>query len=320
VLPAETLTLLDPQPGETALDCTAGLGGHAIEIARRLGAEGTLVLNDLDAANLTQAEANVRAALGGDCPQIVCLHGAFDEAPAALSDRGTHADVVLADLGFASVQVDDPARGLSFRDDGPLDMRLNPDAGPTAADLVAELEEAELADVLYEFGEERLSRRIARKVVAAREQGPITSTHQLADIVRSAYPPQRHARGKGRQRGSRIDPATRTFQALRIAVNDELGCLGRLLGAIRREAQGLASDRDGSPGRSGGWLGRGARVAVIAFHSLEDRPVKHAFRELAAEGLAEALTRKPARPTDDEVASNPRSRSARLRAIRLGSS
>jgi len=216
--------------------------------------------------------------------------------------------------------VDDPARGLSFRDDGPLDMRLNPDAGPTAADLVAELEEAELADVLYEFGEERLSRRIARKVVAAREQGPITSTHQLADIVRSAYPPQRHARGKGRQRGSRIDPATRTFQALRIAVNDELGCLGRLLGAIRREAQGLASDRDGSPGRSGGWLGRGARVAVIAFHSLEDRPVKHAFRELAAEGLAEALTRKPARPTDDEVASNPRSRSARLRAIRLGSS
>lgn len=308
MLPAECLELLTPSAGETILDCTAGLGGHATILAREVGVKGTLILNDLDPGNLASAEENVRDVLGDACPEVVTIHGPFDRARLRLAERGLAADCVLADLGFASVQVDDPDRGLSFKNDGPLDMRLDPTSGPTAADLVAELNAQDLADVLYQFGEERLSRRIARKVVEERASGPITTTSQLAEIVRSAVP---KPRGK-----VRIDPATRTFQALRIAVNDEIGCLERLLGAVRREAERHCAGTESEAG--GGWLRDGARVAVIAFHSLEDRPVKLAFREMASEGIATALTKKPVRPTENEVAANPRSRSARLRAVRLG--
>lgn len=297
VLERAVIDVLRPEAGQTYVDCTAGLGGHASGVAGRLGPGGRVVLCDLDAGNLERAAARVR----GACPEveIVSVHGSFAALPRRLGDLGIVADLVLADLGFASTQVDDPARGLSFRADGPLDMRLDRSDGPTAAALVNELDEAELADLIWRYGEERHSRRIARKVVAARAESPIETTQRLAEVVRSACPPRRGPGG--------IDPATRTFQALRIAVNDEIGSLEALLAWIGRGARAGGT----------GWLGRGARIAVIAFHSLEDRPVKHAFAELAREGLAERLTRKPVMAGAEEVERNPRSRSAKLRAVRL---
>lgn len=291
VLPAEVLELLAPEPGQTMLDCTAGLGGHAAAVAERLGDTGTVVLNDLDPANLARATARLEQT----GVRVIAVRGPFDDAPAELERRGIRADMVLADLGFASTQVDDPRRGLSFQNEGPLDMRLDPEHGATAADLVADLAESDLADVIYRYGEERLSRRIARRIVEARTTEPIETTTQLAAIVRRAVPRPKSGR-------HRIDPATRTFQALRIAVNDEIGCLERLLAAMR-------------PGAA--WLAGGARLGVIAFHSLEDRPVKQAFRQLADDGHAERLTRKPIVAGDLEREANPRARSAKLRGIRL---
>ncbi|RMH28809.1 MAG: 16S rRNA (cytosine(1402)-N(4))-methyltransferase RsmH [Planctomycetota bacterium] len=300
VLLDEALALLAPGAGETAVDATVGLGGHAERIAARIGPTGRIVINDLDPSNLRAAEARLRALPAP--PTIETIHGNLADLPRRLTDRGLAADLVLADLGFASSQVDDPARGFSFSRDGPLDMRLDPSAPETAADLVARLPEAELADLIRRFGEERRAGRIAAKLVAARADAPILTTGRLAELVRQAVGPRRP--------GERIDPATRTFQALRIAVNDEIGSVERFVGAVGRAAR--------SPGRS--WLAPGARVAVIAFHSLEDRPVKRAFADLARAGLADALTRKPIRPGAGELDRNPRARSARLRAIRLPSS
>ena len=297
VLLEETLDLLAPEPGETALDCTAGRGGHAVEIARRIGPTGMLILNDLDASNLERSEARVR--LLPAPPTVEARHGNFADLPMWMNDRGLGANVVLADLGFSSMQVDDPARGFSFRRQGPLDMRFDPSAAETAAGLLQRATEEEIASILREFGEERRARSIARKLVAARQSEPITTTTRLAELVRQAAGPAR--------RHERIDPATRTFQALRIAINDEIGSLERLLDAIARAARGVGGSR----------LAAGARVGVISFHSLEDRPVKRVFRELVSDGLAEALTRKPLRASEDEQARNPRARSARLRAIRL---
>ncbi|MCA9299419.1 MAG: 16S rRNA (cytosine(1402)-N(4))-methyltransferase RsmH, partial [Phycisphaerales bacterium] len=222
------------------------------------------------------------------------VHANFAQVPWWMADQGLRADMVLADLGFASTQVDDPARGFSFREDGPLDMRLDPTSGVPASDLVNDLDERSLADLLFRFGEERLSRRIARKVVEVREDEPIRTTRHLARIVQAAYPRGSH----------RIHPATRTFQALRIAVNDELGSLDALLERI-------------GPVREGGWLQADARVAIIAFHSLEDRPVKRRFAHLEEQDLAVRLTKKPIRASDEECRHNPRARSARLRAVRL---
>ena len=315
VLLDEVVGLLDPQPGETLLDCTAGLGGHASAIANLVGPAGRVVLVDLDPANLARAEAAVRAALNPEDPAAAHVHAArgnFAAAPRAIRALGFCADMVLADLGFASTQVDDPARGLSFRTDGPLDMRLDPDGPLTAEMLVNHASQQELARILRDFGEERHAVRIARKVVAARAHSPISTTIQLAEIVRSACPPTR-----GPQR---IDPATRTFQALRIAVNDELGRLETLLGAIEREAVRLAGGVHAGQvaTEQAGWLNPRARVAVIAFHSLEDRPVKQATRDLVARDLADALTRKPVVAGEDERERNPRARSAKLRAVHLG--
>lgn len=298
VLLDEVLAALDPRPGETYADCTAGLGGHAAAVAERLGPGGTVVLNDLDPQNLARAGERVRA-VGG--PRVVEVRGNFADLPRAMGERGLRADGVLADLGFASTQVDDPGRGLSFKKDGPLDMRLGPDLPMTAAELVGTLPEGELADLIKRFGEERHARAVARKVVAARQESPIETTRQLAEIVRSAIP---RARGPGPQ----IDGATRTFQALRIAVNDELGSLESWLGAVARAAARPSED---------GWLAPGARVAVIAFHSLEDRPVKRALAGLVERGLAEHVERGVIRAGEDEVAGNPRARSAKLRAVRL---
>lgn len=296
VLIEPVIELLDPQPGRVFVDATAGLGGHAAAIAPRLGPTGTVVLNDLDPGNLSRAQARVLAACEPG-PTVLCVRGNFADLPAWLNNKGLSADLLLADLGFASTQVDDASRGLSFAREGPLDMRLDPDSPTTAADLIARLDERDLADLIYEFGEERASRRIARKIVEARRAAPIATTGQLASIVRRAL-------GGGR---SRIDPATRTFQALRIAVNDELGSLTALLEAIGLAARGES-----------GWLTPGARVGIIAFHSLEDRPVKRAFVALDEAGVATRLTRKIVRAGDDERAANPRSRSARLRVVQIG--
>ncbi len=300
VLLEETVGVLAPAPGETYADCTAGHGGHAVAVARLLGPGGRVVLGDLDPGNLEYSAARIREA----GVEVVGVRGSFVELPRAIEARGIRADMVLADLGFASPQVDDPARGLSFRNEGPLDMRLDPGGPVTAGELVNTMPEAELADLIWRWGEERHSRRIARKVVAARADAPIETTTRLAEIVRSACP--RAPRGDHK----RIDPATRTFQALRIAVNDEIGSLEALLSSIARAAEDIASERPT-------WLNPGARVAIITFHSLEDRPVKRAFAGLVERGLGEAIARKPIAPGADECERNRRARSAKLRAVRI---
>lgn len=304
VLADEVLTLLNPQPGEVFVDCTAGLGGHAALIAQRLGPDGTIVLNDLDQGNLDRAEASVRLALRPDDPERAKVHairGNFANLPSKVKELGLRADMILADLGFASTQVDDPQRGLSFRFSGPLDMRLDQTSPITAAELVNTLPERDLADIIWRYSEEKSARRIASKLVEAREVEPITTTDRLAEIVSRAIPGPRRS----------INPATKTFQALRIAVNDELGSLESLLRVI-----GIAL-RKASEGREeSGWIGQGTRIALIAFHSLEDRPVKRAFGEWAQSGFVESITRGPVTGGNSEIASNPRARSAKLRVCR----
>jgi len=297
----EVLAALDPRPGETALDCTVGQGGHAEAIAKRIGPAGTLVINDVDPTQLGYASQRI----GGlpAAPRLIELRGSFAEAPRRLAEMDLAADVVLADLGFSSAQMDDPARGLSFTRDGPLDMRMDPSAPTTAAELVNTMSEQELAEIVRDFGEERAWRRIARKLVEARSKQPITTTARLAEVVRSAV--------GGRRGAGRIDPATRTFQALRIAVNDELGALDALLEAIGRAAVTLA-------GAGRAWLTPGARLAIVSFHSLEDRRVKRAFAGLAERGLAARLTRGPITTSAEKRRDNPRARSAKMRAIRVG--
>ncbi len=310
VLLHEVLQLLNPRPGDTALDCTAGLGGHAAAIAERLGPTGTLVLCDLDPANLAAARSRVESLPSP--PRVVALHTSYSEAPRRLAELGLVADVVLADLGFASNQLEDPARGLSFSHDGPLDMRLDPTSPITAAELVNSLSERELTEIIREFGEERYAAKIAEKLVRERKAQPIQTTARLADIARQVVGPKSGS--------ATIDPATRTFQALRIAVNDELGRLGSLLDSIARAATfRAATGTPGSTPRQGAqtWLAAGARVGIIAFHSLEDRPVKQAIAALVQRGLAVALTKKPITAGDEEMRSNPRARSAKLRALRL---
>ncbi len=303
VLVAEVLRELAPAPGETLIDCTAGLGGHAARIAERLGPAGRVILIDLDPANLARATERIRAL--PEAPAVTAVHSSFVLVEAIAARESVRADLLLADLGFSSNQVDDPGRGLSFTADGPLDMRLDPSCVGTAADLVNGLPERRLADLIFEFGEEPMARRIARRVVEARASAPIATTAQLAQLVREAY--------GARAAASRMHPATRTFMALRIAVNDELGALERLLEAVERGAAAVAAGRPG-------WLGSGARLGIIAFHSLEDRRVKHRFRaitESVPEGLAEA-SKKPIEASESERNENPRARSAKLRILRLG--
>jgi 16S rRNA (cytosine1402-N4)-methyltransferase len=284
VLLNEVVELLDPSRGGLFVDCTVGLGGHARAI---LDAGATRLLGlDRDPVALEIAAQ----ALSPWRDRVELVHADYRDLPAVLATRGLDGlDGALADLGVSSMQFDAPGRGFSFRRDEPLDMRMDQTSGPTAAQLVAEADESDLADVIYRYGEERFSRRIARRIVEARRTSPITTTTQLADIVRRALP------RKGYQR---IDPATRTFQALRIWVNRELDGLDVFLTAAAR------------------LLRRGARFAVITFHSLEDRVVKHTFRALAAgEDAMRLLTKKPVVPDDRELARNPRARSAKLRAI-----
>lgn len=306
VLLAETLGFLAPRPGETALDATVGLGGHARAIAERLGTAGTLILNDADPANLAAGSALVAAVPSP--PRIVEFRGNFADAPRRMVEAGLRADLALADLGFSSNQVEAASRGLSFSREGPLDMRLDPSGPLTAAALVNTLSEQELGEIIRDHGEERRWRQVARKLVAERGVSPIETTTRLAAIVRSVVGPNRGE--------SRIDPATRTFQALRIAVNDELGSLRSLLESVTRAAAALGRE-GGSGGGERIWLRGGARIGIIAFHSLEDRLVKQVFGELVSRGLARRLGRWPIEASEAERVSNPRSRSAKMRLIQL---
>jgi 16S rRNA (cytosine1402-N4)-methyltransferase len=280
VLPAEVLTYLAPATGQIIVDATVGGGGHSRLLADRVGPGGQVIGLDRDARMLAVARARLTGM------PVTLIHANFDELPRVLHDlHRDQVDAVVADLGFCSEQVDDPRRGLSFQHDGPLDMRLDLEGEP-ASSLVNRLDEGELADVFYTYGEERFSRRIARRIVETRRATPYTTTNQLAELVRRCVP---------RGGKSRIDPATRVFQALRIVVNDELGALERWLAALPRI------------------LKPGGRAVVISFHSLEDRLVKTAFRN---KDLFEVLTKKPVQAGEVEVQRNPRARSAKLRAAR----
>jgi 16S rRNA (cytosine1402-N4)-methyltransferase len=282
VLPVEVLHYLDPQPGQIIVDATVGAGGHARLLAERLGPAGMLIGLDQDAEMLRHAERRLHGL------PFVLMHRNFEDLADVLRERGVSAvDAVLADLGFCSDQLADPARGLSFACDGPLDMRLDTSGGEPASALLRRLPERELADIFWRYGEERFSRRVARKIVETRKEEPIATTGQLAELVRRCVP---------RPRGHRhvIDPATRVFQAMRIAVNDELGALERLLQVLPDCVK------------------PGGRVAIISFHSLEDRLVKQAFRK--SPDLFKELTRKPVQASEDEIRDNPRARSAKLRA------
>jgi 16S rRNA (cytosine1402-N4)-methyltransferase len=284
---AEVIEQLEPGRGGVFVDCTVGLGGHA----RALIEAGASRLIGLDRDPAAVAAA--RDALSGFGDRVEVVHADYRRVAAVLDERGVaKVDGVLADLGVSSMQLDAPGRGFSFRQDDPLDMRMDTTAGPTAAEALRDVDERTLADVIYEFGEERHSRRVARAIVAARERGSIETTGQLAEIVRRAI---------SRKGYTRIDPATRTFQAIRIWVNRELEGLDSFLGAAARR------------------LADGGRMAVITFHSLEDRIVKHTLRALAAEHAGLRIrTKRPLVPSEAEIGRNPRARSAKLRAVEMG--
>jgi 16S rRNA (cytosine1402-N4)-methyltransferase len=305
VLLKEAIDFLAVRRGGTYVDATVGLGGHSYEIAKRLGAPGHLIGLDKDPAALKIAGARLRASGSGpfdklragsqtsdlseagnehtDWPEITLLNRSF----ASLAEvRGLRADGLLADIGVSSLQLEDATRGFSFQADGPLDMRMDPRSERTAEQVVNHLDERQLADVIYEFGEERRSRRIARAISRSR---PIRSTAHLADVISAAARPMNQAE-------RRIHPATRTFQALRIFVNRELDDLKALLEAAPRI------------------LKPGGRVVVISFHSLEDRIVKDAFRDGLKDKYFRVLTKKPVTAPEEESDRNPRARSAKLRA------
>jgi 16S rRNA (cytosine1402-N4)-methyltransferase len=290
--------VLSLRPGLTMLDCTLGRGGHASIFAPLLAPGGRYIGLDVDPENLAYATQRVTSQLP-EGVRFDAVRSNFAHAPQALASIGVEkVDILLADIGFASNQMDDPRRGFSFAADGPLDMRMDPDLPQSAADLVNHLPERELADLIYQLGEERLSRKIARKIVEERKREPIISTGKLANIVRHAYGPA-GLRKSGKGQGRPIHPATRTFMALRIAVNGELEALDQLLADVP------------------GLLNPQGIAAIISFHSLEDRRVKQSFLALQQAGKAERLTRKPLVASDEEMRTNPRSRSAKLRAIRL---
>jgi 16S rRNA (cytosine1402-N4)-methyltransferase len=306
VLLKEAIDFLAVRRGGTYIDATVGLGGHSYEIAKRLGAPGHLIGFDKDPQALESAGIRLQApgveqgVVAGsplvvgqnqdqpaDWPTVELRHGSFAElANHQGPTTQDKVDGILADLGVSSLQFSDPARGFSFQAEGPLDMRMNPMSELTAEQVVNQFDERELADLIYEFGEERRSRRIARAIVRSR---PIRTTAQLAAVVSAAARPMNPAE-------RRIHPATRTFQALRIFVNRELEDLARLLDVAPQ------------------LLKPGGRLVIISFHSLEDRIVKDAMREGARQGQYKMLTKKPLSPSAEEIASNPRARSAKLRA------
>jgi 16S rRNA (cytosine1402-N4)-methyltransferase len=290
----EVLAFLDPQPGQTIMDCTVGRGGHALAIARRLAPGGTLIALDVDPENLKYTRKRFEEA-GIDGVQLRTFHANFAEAADVLEAAGVAGvNGLLADFGVSTNQLIEASHGLSFSAEAPLDMRLDPRIGKKASDLLAELDEKQIADILFHNAQERYAYKIARKIVQTRAVEPIRTTEQLARLVRSVIPPSRTNWGQ-------IDPATRTFQALRMAVNSELESLEDLLAAVPQ----MLSPHPG-----------GAAV-FISFHSGEDRLVKQATRDWDQQGLCELLTKKPVEPSEAEMNSNPRSRSAKVRAVRF---
>jgi 16S rRNA (cytosine1402-N4)-methyltransferase len=277
VLLDEVLEALGPSLGGVIIDGTAGAGGHAKALAERLKSGGRLIGLDRDPEMLALAEVATRGL------PVTLIHSTYSDIDRVLNSLELDgADAILVDLGLSSDQLHWTHRGFSFQDDGPLDMRYDPRTVESAADLVNDLSAEELADIIFEFGEERHSRRVAKRIVEHRRVEPIVTTARLADIVRKSIP------GKW----GPIDPATRTFQALRIAVNGELAHLDVLLANLSA------------------WLNPGGRAAMISFHSLEDRRVKHAFRD---DPDLTVLTKKPITATAEELQTNPRARSAKLR-------
>lgn len=283
VLVDEVLETMAFGPGQFVIDGTVGGGGHLDAIRDRLGDDGRILGLDLDPAALAATRERV-----GDDPRVTLRHGSFADLDAIAAEAAPGGvDRILLDLGVSTAQL--TGDRFSFRGDAALDFRLNPDAGETAADLLATRSEQELADLIFELGEERFARRIARRVVEARRTKKIDTAGELVELIRQAYP--------AKARHGRTHLATRTFQALRLAVNDMMGALSRALEvgpALLKPA---------------------GRIGVIAFHSLEDRPVKHAFRELAREPRYTLVTRKPIFASDEEIARNPSARSARLRVL-----
>jgi 16S rRNA (cytosine1402-N4)-methyltransferase len=285
VLLKDAIEFLHVRTGTTVADCTLGMAGHAAEIIRRLGPQGHLIGFDRDSEALELAKLRldeVASELGSQAPKITLIGEAFSSIARHVEPASL--DGILADFGISSLQIGEAHRGFSFSADGPLDMRMDTRSGPDAAQVVNEESERELANLIYEYGEERRSRRIARAIVRGR---PVTTTGQLARIVATAAPAMKQ---------DRIHPATRTFQALRIYVNRELDEIRALLEAAPK------------------LLKPSGRLVVISFHSLEDRIAKDSLREGAHKGIWEVLTKKPVTPDEEEIEINPRSRSAKLRA------
>ncbi len=286
VMEEEVLRFIRPRDGMVVVDATLGLGGHAFAMAARLQPSGRLIMIDKDEESIAAAKEHFQE-IRAHCDFV---HDDFRHLDKVLDRLGIEGvDAFLFDLGISSFQLDNPARGFSIRAEGPLDMRMDRSGFISAYDLLNNLTEEEIASILWKFGQERFSRRIARSIVRARHSGPITSTKELADAVLRAMP--------YKSRFQRIHPATRTFQALRIAVNRELDSLDE---ALKKAAL---------------YLNKSGRICVIAFHSLEDRIVKENFRELSRTERFRPVFKKVMRPTPEEIGRNPRSRSARMRVI-----
>jgi len=293
VLLAEVLSHLKLSPGMIVVDGTVGGGGHSAEMLKQVMPGGRLIGLDQDPAAIHRCKTRLEGV-----PGVVLIHKNFSDLGAVLQELNVlSVDAVLLDVGFSSDQLEDEARGFSFERDGPLDMRMNPDEKLTARDYVNELAEQELANLLWKYGNERYSRRIAKAICNVRIKKNIATTAELASIVRDAVPGARSAARGHRPVWARNHPATKTFQALRIVVNQELKNL--------------------ELGVRTGWaaLKPGGRMAVISFHSLEDRIVKHEFLRWKQEGVGNIITRKPVCAGDDECRDNPRSRSAKLRVM-----
>ena len=288
VLVEAALAHLAPKPGMRVVDATAGMGGHSLALLPKLLPDGSLIAIDRD----TQALDLARRRLVEFSERIEFVHGNFRDLPDILENLGVaKIDALLLDLGMSSFQVDSAGRGFSFLKDGPLDMRMDATQDFSARELVNTWRPEDLLNLLWKLGEERFASSIVRRVVEARRRRPIETTAELASIIAAAVPPK--------ARYGRLHPATRTFQAIRMAVNDELGAIEQILESFRP------------------CMNPGARAVVITFHSLEDRLVKHAFRAGALQGFWKVLTKKPVTPEDEEIQNNARARSAKLRAIEI---
>lgn len=295
VLPDEVLRLLDPHKGEVYVDCTLGEAGHAAEIGGHLGPQGTIIGLDRDPEALTFASAKLQSLFAGEGPRLHLIRANFTALSDVLTRLGiAAAHRILFDLGVSSRHLDDASRGFTYNEpDAPLDMRMDPGQQLTAETILNEYSEQSLTDLIRRYGEDRWASRIAAFIVQARDRAPLRTTGQLVKVIEAAIPAAARRTGP--------HPARRTFQALRIAVNDELDPLERTFRT--------AVD----------WLAPAGRIAIISFHSLEDRIVKHTFRAMAHEGKVIILTRKPVEASQTEVETNPRSRSAKLRVAEKAS-